>query len=178
MWRHSHSLSQTDLFTCITVLHCGHTFLSLQPQMSKFDGKTTVLRARTHVIKHSPLGMCYGEVYGNIALGENGWLNRSRYITLPKFELSRFRENGFLFFRAVPADTSHWTSKSARRQNRENWHTHRHTYCNPLAHAHRGLIMPVPSPIYFTLHPHLTHTYLCTSTMSSWRINLWTKCQQ
>ena len=32
-----------------------------------------------------------------------------------------------LISRAVAADTSRWTPKSARRQNRENGHTHRHT---------------------------------------------------
>ena len=33
---------QTDFLTCTTVLHCGHTFLNLQSQMSKFDGKNTI----------------------------------------------------------------------------------------------------------------------------------------
>ena len=33
---------------------------------------------------------------------------------------------GASFFRAVAAETSPWTPKSARRQNRENGHTHRH----------------------------------------------------
>ena len=32
-----------------------------------------------------------------------------------------------LISRAVAADISRWTPKSARRQNRENGHTHRHT---------------------------------------------------
>ena len=37
---------------------------------------------------------------------------------------------------ALATDTSHWTPKSTRRQNRENGHTHTHThtqdnYCNP-----------------------------------------------
>ena len=72
--------SQTDLFTCTTVLHCGHTFLrrihllnsiactmvlhcghtflSLSQetvtwsQSSKFDEKTTIPRAPSHVITH------------------------------------------------------------------------------------------------------------------------------
>ena len=40
--------------------------------MSKFDGKTTIVRAPTHVITHLQLRTCYGEVYGNIAREENG----------------------------------------------------------------------------------------------------------
>ena len=70
-----------------------------------------------------------------------------KFIPLLTFELSSFRENGFLFYyisHAVAADTSRWTPKSARRQNRENRHTDTHThtqtdtqtqdnYCN---HAH------------------------------------------
>ena len=53
-----------------------------------------------------------------------------KFITLLTFELSSFRENGCLFyciFRTVATDTSCWTPKSARRQNRENGHTDRHT---------------------------------------------------
>ena len=53
------------------------------------------------------------------------WLtyrSRGKLITLLTFEISSFRENGFLLFRAVAA--SRWTPKSARRQNRENGHTH------------------------------------------------------
>jgi len=66
------------------------------------------------------------------------------------FELSSFIENGFLVYcisYAVAADTSRWTPKSSRRQNREtdaHTHTHTHTltdtqdnYCNPCACAPR-----------------------------------------
>ena len=69
------------------------------------------------------------------------------------FELSSFIENGFLVYcisYAVAADTSRWTPKSARRQNREtDAHTHTHTRTHSqthrtttvtLAHVHRGLI--------------------------------------
>ena len=99
--------SQTDLFTYTTVSHCGHTFWTSrerQSQTSKFDGKTTIPRAPTHVITHLLLRMCYGEVYGNIAHQENGWLSHGKFIML-------------LTFRGVAADTSRWTPKSARRQN-------------------------------------------------------------
>jgi len=50
----------------------------------------------------------------------------------------------FLFyciFRAVAADTSRWTPKSARRQNRKtHTQTHRTTTVTLAAHARRGLI--------------------------------------
>ena len=62
---------------------------------SKFDGKTTTLRAQVDTLL---LRMCYGEVYGNIAREENGWLSRGKFITLLTFELSSFRGNGFLVF--------------------------------------------------------------------------------
>jgi len=63
------------------------------------------------------------------------------------FELSSFRENGFLsIFHAVAADTSRWMPKTVRRQNRENghtdWQTDRHTknnYCTLAVHARQGL---------------------------------------
>ena len=51
-----------------------------------------------------------------------------KFITLITFELS---ENGFFFyciFHAVPADTSCWTPKGARRQSRENGQTDRQTH--------------------------------------------------
>ena len=88
-----HGQSQTDLFTCTTVLHCGHTFLrridliygiTLWPylseplvkdshkRLSSTKKKNTMLRAPTHVVTHLPLHTCYGEVYGNIAREENG----------------------------------------------------------------------------------------------------------
>ena len=69
-----------------------------------------------------------------------------KFITLLTFELSSFRENGCLFyciFRAVAADTSCWTPKSTRRQNRENGHTDtptQNSYCNLAAHVRRGLM--------------------------------------
>ena len=46
-----------------------------QSQMSKFDRKTTIPRAPTHLITHLSLRTCYGEVYRNIAHEENGWLS-------------------------------------------------------------------------------------------------------
>ena len=49
-----------------------------------------------------------------------------KFIPLLTFELSSFRENGFLFYyisHAVAADTSCWMPKSMRKQNRENGHT-------------------------------------------------------
>ena len=46
-----------------------------QSQTSQFDGKTTILRAPTHVITNLPLHTCYREVYGNTAREENGWLS-------------------------------------------------------------------------------------------------------
>ena len=61
-------------------------------------------------------------------------------IVLLTFELSSFKENGFIIFRAVATDTSRWTPRSARRQNTENRHTYTHidtqtdtqdNYCNP-----------------------------------------------
>ena len=83
--------------------------------------------------------MRYEEVYGNIAREQNG---RGKFIMLLTFELSSFRQNGIFFyyiFHAVATDTSHWTPKSARRQNRENGHTtHTQTTTVPIAHARRG----------------------------------------
>ena len=107
--------SQTDLFTCTTVLHCGHTFLrrigyytvgipfwtsrKRQSRTFKLDGKTACSNSHDHTL---PLCTCYREVYGNIAREENGWLSRSKFITLLTFELSSFRENGFLILLHFP----------------------------------------------------------------------------
>ena len=61
------------------------------------------------------------------------WLtyrSHGKFITVLTFELSSFRENGFLcIFHAVAADTSRSTPKSARRQNTENGHTDTQTAC-------------------------------------------------
>jgi len=62
-----------------------------------------------------------------------------RFITLLTFELSSFRENCFLVlldFPALAADNSRWTPKSARRQNRENRHTHTNTHTDTHIHTH------------------------------------------
>jgi len=53
-----------------------------------------------------------------------------KFTTLLTFELSSFRENSFFIVyisHALATDTSRWTSKTAWRPNRENWHTYRHT---------------------------------------------------
>ena len=70
-------------------LHCMHYGITLWAYLSellvkdshkrcfKFDGKTnnTVCsKSHDHTL---PLRMCYGEVYGNIAREENGWLSCS-----------------------------------------------------------------------------------------------------
>ena len=90
-----------------------------------------------------PLRTCYEEVYRNTAREENSWISHSKFITLLTFELSSFRENGLLYFpRCSHWYTSHWTPKSARRQNRENGHTHTDTQThmttivNLLVHVH------------------------------------------
>ena len=93
-WPHS----PTDLFMCTMVLHCGHTFLrhranlryctvstpfwTSRKRQSKFDRKTTILRAPSYVITHLPLCTCYGEVYEKIAREENGWLSRGLAVSL------------------------------------------------------------------------------------------------
>ena len=74
--------SQTDLFTCTTVLHCGHTLLRcidliysialwayLSAPLVKDIHKclSSTEKPQYHVLQHLPLHTCYGEVYGNIA---------------------------------------------------------------------------------------------------------------
>ena len=49
-----------------------------QSQTSKFDGKTTIPRAPSHVITHYRY-VCVTE-YGNIACKENGWLSHGTWV--------------------------------------------------------------------------------------------------
>ena len=87
-------------------------FWTTQSQTSKFDGKTTIRHAQ--VTYHTlPLGTRYGEVYGNIAREENGWLSRSKFITLLTFKLSSFRENGFLILPHFPRCSRWYVSLDA-----------------------------------------------------------------
>ena len=82
------------------------------------------------------------KVYGNIVCEENGWLSHGKFIILLTFELSSFRENGFLvLLDFLRCSCWHlWTPKSTRRQNRENGHTHTDTTGQP-GHVHRELII-------------------------------------
>ena len=85
-------------------LHCMHYGITLWAYLSeplvkdshKRSMENTIPCAPSHVIT-LPLRTCYGEVYGNIAREENGWLSHGirKFITLLTFELSNFRENGF-----------------------------------------------------------------------------------
>ena len=93
MWRHGHShkLTSSRALRYYTVgipfqMHRPNlqyctvgipfwTSHKRQSQMSKFNGKTTI-PARSNSHDHTlPLRTCYGEVYGNIAREENGWLS-------------------------------------------------------------------------------------------------------
>ena len=84
---HRHGQSQTDLFTCTMVLHCGHTFLRridliygialwayLSALLVKDHHKclSSTEKPQYRVLQHLLLRTCYGEVYGNIAREENG----------------------------------------------------------------------------------------------------------
>ena len=105
-----------------TALHCMHYGITLWAYLSEplIKDSTACSKSRDHTLT---LHTCCGEVYGNIAREENGWLSSDKFITLLTFELSSFRENCFLVYcisRAVATDTSRWTPKTARRQNREN----------------------------------------------------------
>ena len=92
--------SQTDLFTCTTVLHWGHTFLRCidliygialwaphsEPlvkdrHLLKFDGKIPKYCVLQVTWSHTHR-MCYREVYGNIAHAQNGWHSRGLPVSL------------------------------------------------------------------------------------------------
>ena len=83
--------SQTHLFTCTTVLHCG------QSQTSKFDGKTTIPRVPSHVITHYRY-ICVTKRYMETLHVKRmaDFVTVYKFIMLLTFELSSFRENGFL----------------------------------------------------------------------------------
>ena len=76
----------------------------------------------------------YGEVYGNIAHEKYGWLSCSRFIMLLYFELSSFRENGFLVLLHIPRCSCWYLLLKAQEGRIEKTGTHTHTqdnYCNP-----------------------------------------------
>ena len=98
-------------------LHCMHYGITLWAYLSEqtFDGKhyyTACSKSRDHTL---PLRTCYGEVYGNIAREENGWLSHGirKFIMLLTFELSNFRENGFLILLHFPRCTRWYLSLDA-----------------------------------------------------------------
>ena len=103
-------------------LHCMHYGITLWAYLSeplvkdshKRSTENTIPRAPSHVIT-LPLRTCYGEVYGNIAREENGWLSHGirKFITLLTFELSDFRENGFLILLHFPRCTRWYLSLDA-----------------------------------------------------------------
>ena len=82
--------SQTHLFTCSTVLHCG------QSQTSKFDGKTTILHAPSHMITHYHYVRVterYTETLRVKRMAD--FIVEYKFIMLLTFELNSFRKNGF-----------------------------------------------------------------------------------
>ena len=105
--------------------------------------------APTHMTTHIPLCTCYGKVYRNVALEENGWPSRGKFITLLTFKLSSFNENRFFnllhFPRCSPWYLSLDTLKCKKAELRK-W-THRHTEtqdnCNPLTHARQKFIIGI-----------------------------------
>ena len=94
--------------------HCMHYGITLSAYLSEplvkdsrkrlswRKTETTIPRAPSYHDHTLPLRTCYGEVYGNIASEENGWLSSRKFITLLTFELSSFRENGFLVLLHFP----------------------------------------------------------------------------
>jgi len=76
-----------------------------------------------------PLHTCYGEVYGNIACEENGWLSCRQFIALLSFELSSFGENGVLVLLYFLCCGRWYLLLDAQKHGRiEKMGTHTHTH--------------------------------------------------
>ena len=126
MRRHGHSLTSSRALRYYTVaylsqthrpiaFHCMHYGITLRAYNSEPLVKdshkslsttekphnTACSKSRDHTF---PLRTCYGEVYRNIAR-EVKWLtyrSRGKFITLITFELSSFREKGFVILLHFP----------------------------------------------------------------------------
>ena len=79
MWRHGHSpkLTSSRALQYCTV---GIPFWTSRKDSHKRVSSTE--KPQLRVITHLPLHMCCGEVYGNIAREENGWLSRGLAVSL------------------------------------------------------------------------------------------------
>ena len=86
---------------CFPLLTCW-TSRKRQSQTSKLDGKTATACSKS--LHHTlPLRTCCREVYGNMHVEKMADLVAAgKFITLLTFELSSFRENGFLVLLHFP----------------------------------------------------------------------------
>ena len=136
-------LSQTHRPTALHCMHYGITpwaYLSKPLVKDSHKHPSLTEKPQYRMLKPHYCYICVTERHTE-TYEENGWLSRwlsrSKFIMLLTFELSSFRENDLLVYcisHAVAADTSRWTPKSVRGQNRENRHTDtQDNYCNPHA---------------------------------------------
>ena len=118
--------SQTDLFTCTIILHCGHTFLR---HIDLIYGITLWTCFSKPLVKDSHKSVSstqyrmlqvrtWSQIIVMYVLRRGIWkhwtwrkwltcLSRCKFITLLTFELSSLKENGFLFLLHIPR-CSHW----------------------------------------------------------------------